>query len=104
MDLLYLTGHIIHDDEVEIGPFQLRLMFGDSWEEDIHIFIHSFFCDCEDDNKKLVNYKSYINNLNDVTLKGWCSSSKTIATRYIETGERPGIEKVSNRIRKLNKN
>ena len=98
------SEHIIQEDEVEIGPFQLRLMFGDSWEEDIHLFTHSFFCDYGDENKKLVNYKSYISNLNDVILKGWCSSCKTIAIRYIETGERPGIEKVSDRIRKLNKN
>ena len=98
------TKHIIREDEIEIGPLQLRLMLGDSWKENICLYTHSFFCDCGDENKKLINYKSYISNLNDVILKGWCSSCKTIAIRYIETGERPGIGKVSNRIRKLNEN
>lgn len=97
------TKHIIHNDEVEIGPFQLRLMFGDRYEEDICVFTHSFFCDCGVENKKLIDYKSYINNLNDVILRGRCSSCMEIATRYIETGERPGIEKLSSKIRKLNK-
>ena len=98
------TKHIVQKDEVEIGPFQLQLMFGSSWEEDIHLFTHSFFCDCGDENRELVNYKSYISNLNDVILRGWCSSCKTIAIRYIETGERIGIEKVIERIRNYKKN
>ena len=29
------TKHIIHEDEVEIGSFQLQLMFGSTWKEDI---------------------------------------------------------------------
>lgn len=95
--------HIIHKDEIEIGPLQLQLMFGASWKEDIDLYIHSIFCDCGDENRHLINYKSYINNLNDVILNGWCSSCKTIASRYIETGERKGIEKIANRIRRLNK-
>ncbi len=97
------TNHIIHDDEVEIGPLQLRSMFGPSWEEDITIAENSIFCDCGAEHKKLIDYKSYINYLNDVILKGRCSSCKTIAARYIETGEREGIEKITNKIRKLNR-
>jgi len=97
------TEHIIHNDEVEIGPLQLRSMFGQTYEEDIEIAINSIFCDCGADRKHLINYKSYINDLNDVILKGWCSSCKTIAARYIETGERKGIEKIADKIRKLNR-
>lgn len=97
------TNHIIHDDEVEIGPLQLQLMFGQSWKDDINIAVNSMFCDCGAQNRKLINYKSYLNNLNDVVLKGWCSSCKTNAARYIETGERNGIEKIANKIRTLNK-
>ena len=96
------TEHIIHDDEVEIGPLQLQLMFGPSWERDIQLATHSFYCDCGAGNKELANYKSYINDLNDVILKGWCSACRSIAARYIETGERKGIEKIADKIRKLN--
>src|SRR5680860_744428 len=94
--------HNIHDDGVEIGPFQLNLMFGSSYEEDIDLAVNSIFCDWMAENKRLVNYKSYINDLNDVILEGWCSSCNTIAARYIETGERKGIEKVTAKIRKIN--
>ncbi len=95
------SKHIIHDDEVEIGPLQLQSMCGPSWEKDIAIATKSIFCDCGAQQKQLVNYKSYINDLNDVILKGWCSSCKTIAARYIETGERKGVDKIADKIRKL---
>jgi len=39
--------HIIHEDEVEIGPLQLQAMFGPSWKEDILIAVNSIFCDPE---------------------------------------------------------
>lgn len=97
------TNHIIHDDEVEIDSFQLQIMFGPSYKEDIEIAVNSIFCNCGAQSKKLVNYTSYLNNLNDVILKGSCNSCNTIAARYIETGERKGIEKIANRIRKLNR-
>jgi len=97
------TQHIIHEDEVELGRLQLQLMFGPTWKRDIELAIDSIFCDCGFDNKKLINYNSYLNDINDVILRGKCSSCKTIAARYIETGERKGIEKIADRIRKLNK-
>src|SRR5690606_2295232 len=97
------TKHIVHEDEIEIGPLQLQLMFGSTWKENIDIAVNSFFCDCRAQQRTLINYKSYLNDLNDVILKGWCSSCNTIAARYIETGERNGIEKIANKIWKLNK-
>lgn len=97
------TEHIIHEDEIEIGPLQLQLMFGQSCKDNIDIAVNSIFCDCGAQNRKLINYKSYLNDLNDVILKGWCSSCKTVASRYIETGEKKGIEKIANKIRMLNK-
>lgn len=97
------TDHIVHDDEIEIGPLQLQLILGSSWKDDIRIAVNSFFCDCGAPNKKLINYKSYLNDLNDITLKGWCNSCKTIASRYMETGERKSIEIITNKIRKFNK-
>lgn len=97
------SEHIIHEDEIEIGPFQLQVMFGPSWKEDLEIAVNSIFCDCGAQTKRLVDYKSYLNDLNDVILKGLCNSCNTIAARYIETGERKGIEKIANKIRQLNK-
>jgi len=97
------TEHIIHDDEVELGPLQLQLMFGPTWKEDIEFAVNTIFCDCDSDQSKLINYKSYLNDINDIILRGWCSSCKTIVARYIETGERKGIGKIADKIRKLNK-
>lgn len=96
------TEHIIHADEIEIGPLQLHLMLGPSYKKAIELTVNNIFCDCGAKNKRLVNYKSYINDLNDVILKGWCSSCKSIAARYIETGEREGIEFIADKIRRTN--
>ena len=96
------TEHIIHADEVEIGPLQLQLMLGSSYKKAIELCVNRIFCNCGSKDKRLVNYKSYINDVNDVILKGWCSSCNTIAARYIETGEREGIEAIADRIRHTN--
>ena len=97
------TEHIIHPDEIEIGPLQLKQMFGKSDDGDIDLYLNSIFCDCGVSTKKLIHYKSYLNSLNDVTLKGKCSDCGGIAVRYIETGERQGIDRIANKIRSLNK-
>lgn len=97
------TEHIIHPDEIEIGPFQLQLLFGKSFKEGFELYLGNIFCECGIPTKSLVDYKSYLNNLNDVTLRGRCSGCGNIAIRYIETGERPGIDKIANKIRSLNK-
>jgi len=98
------TEHSINPNDVEIGPFQLQRMFGESYEGDIDVYLNSIYCDCEAPTKRLTKYKSYLNTLNDVVLKGTCSGCGDIAVRYIETGERKGIDKIGNKIRSLNKN
>ena len=96
------TEHIIHDDEVEIGPFQLQQLYGVTWKKDLELVLHTIFCDCMAEQKQLIDYKSHLNDLNDVILRGRCSNCKSLASRYIETGEREGIEKIADKIRKLN--
>lgn len=97
------TEHIIHPDEIEIGQFQLQLMFGKSFKKDFKLYLDNIFCECGIPTKSLVDYKSYLNKLNDITLRGQCSSCGSIAIRYIENGERKGIDKIANKIRSLNK-
>ena len=65
------TKHIIHKDKFEIEPLQLQLMFGLSWNKGIDIAANNIFCDCGDEGRHLIDYKSYINNINDLILKGW---------------------------------
>ncbi len=96
-------AHRIHSDEIEIGPLQLRLMLGDARVEELKLLTESFICHCTVEPQKLVNFKSYLNELNDVSLKGWCSGCEIRTGRYIKTGEGKGIEKFANRMRKLNK-
>jgi hypothetical protein len=93
--------HILGKDEIEIGPLHLRQMLMESWDQ-LDIFLESIFCTCGVESKKLVQYKPYLNNLNDVILRGKCSGCNTIATRYIETGERKGVELIAKRIRNRN--
>ncbi len=94
------TEHSIPKDEIEIEPLNLRLLFADDWKN-INIFLNSIFCDCGIEQRKLINYRSYLNKLNDVVLRGKCSGCNSIAARYIETGERKGIEVLANRIRRV---
>ncbi len=90
--------HILHEDEIEIGSLHLRQMLMESWDQ-LDIFLESIFCTCGVESKKLVAYKPYVNSLNDVILRGKCSGCGTIATRYIETGEKEGVAIVAERIR-----
>lgn len=97
------TKNSSREVELEIGPLQLQSMFGQTYAEDIEIAVNSIYCGCGSESKHLINYKSFINDLNDVILKGSCSSCNTIAARYIEIGEREGIVEIADKIRKLNR-
>jgi len=94
--------HKIDPNDIEINDFEFRLVMGDSWEH-LHLFTESIFCTCSATNKKLIEYKPYLTKLNDVVLLGRCSRCKTIAARYIETGEKEENFVVAERIKKMKK-
>lgn len=96
------SKHSIFPDEVEITESELKLVLGDSANR-LDLYLNNIFCSCSAADKKLVDYKIYLNDLNDVILKGKCSGCMTIASRYIETGENSENCIVAERIKKSKK-
>ena len=95
-----LKEHIIDPSDVELNEWEFRLIMDDSWEH-LPEIIENIFCQCKSPNKKLIDYKIYLVDLNDIVLRGMCSGCNTIAARYIETGEGKTNLEVAERIRKM---
>ncbi|MFA7327713.1 MAG: hypothetical protein WC121_13685 [Candidatus Kapaibacterium sp.] len=93
------------DDEIEIGieEIEFRMIMGNSM---VHLdkLLENIFCTCDSNNNRLINYRIYLNDLNDVVLKGSCSACQSPAARYIETGEDKVSSKVAGRIWKKRAN
>lgn len=82
------TEHKIDPSELEITPFEMKRILGDTYEH-LDVFMENIFCpDCKaPDRKKLVGYTPYLTRINDIVLKGKCAGCDELAARYIETGE-----------------
>ena len=98
-----LKEHPINPNDIELNQWEFQLVMGDS-QNDREIFINNFFYDCKSSNRQLVDYKVYLNDINDIILKGACSGCYTIAARYIETGENTKSVDAADRIRKMKMN
>ena len=92
--------HIIDPKDIKLNQWEFQLVMGEAWEKR-DIYINNIFCDCKTPNKQLIDYNVYLNDINDIVLKGLCSGCKTIAARYIETGETTESIEAAERIRKL---
>ncbi|MEQ8470203.1 MAG: hypothetical protein RIC35_03420 [Marinoscillum sp.] len=78
---------------------EFRIIMGDSWKY-LGMLTEQVFCDCINQEKRLVDYTPYLTKLNDILLKGFCSGCGRIAARHIETGESPEKSQEAERIRK----
>jgi hypothetical protein len=96
------SEHIIDKTDVELNNWEFQLVMGDAWEY-LSAFENSIFCDCGTLGKKLIEYKVYLNKLNDIVLRGKCSGCNSIAARYIETGENSESFATGERIKKMKK-
>ena len=94
--------HIIDPKDIELNEWEYQLVMGEAWEHR-DLFINNFFCNCGVENRKLIDVKVYLNDINDIILRGKCSGCNTIAARYIETGENPDSAEAGKRIRKMKK-
>lgn len=92
-----------HDpSDILLGEMEFRLIMGSAWEY-LDELTAQVFCTCKADAKRLIDYKPYLVQLDDIVLKGKCSGCGTIAARYIETGENPESVVVAKRIRAMHK-
>ena len=94
--------HIIDPSDIELNQWEFRLIMGESWPHS-DLFFDNYFCDCKNSNRRLIDVKIYLNDLNDILLKGRCSACKSLAARYIETGEIEDSFKAAERIKKMRK-
>jgi hypothetical protein len=94
------SEHQIDPSDIELNEWSFRIVMGDSWDF-LDRILHNIFCTCGAENKELIDYKVYLNNINDIILRGKCSGCNTIASRYIETGEKKEKAEAADRIRKM---
>ncbi|MBL4862826.1 MAG: hypothetical protein JKY09_07415 [Crocinitomicaceae bacterium] len=89
-----------HKKEIEITDFELNRIFEVSPVK-LGLFLENIFCpNCKNPElKKLVDYKIYIDELNDTILKGKCAGCSELAIRYIETGENTEMNSIIAKIR-----
>ena len=85
-----------------LNEWEFRLVMGESWDYR-HEFINNFFCVCRRSDSVLLEYSIYLNDLNDILLRGKCSGCGNIASRYIETGENQANYEAAERIRQMKK-
>lgn len=79
------------EDKIEISEARLKGIFGDEWVRSEEKILNNVYCShCKSNyNSTIVNYKIFINDLNDVIFEGFCKKCGHGVARYAETGENP---------------
>ncbi len=102
----------IENNEVEINEDDFKVIFADEYNDFCEKIIPNCFCShCrgkysspEYSGSIIVNYRSFINDLNDVILRGFCSLCGNKIGRYVETGEMENTAKMAGQIKNKYKN
>jgi hypothetical protein len=95
----YRKQHQHDSTDIKLGQMEFRIVMGDIWSH-LDKITNFIYCDCISTDNRLVDYTPYLTKLNDILLRGNCSSCGRIAARYIETGDSPDCAKEAKRIRK----
>lgn len=96
---------MIRNSSIEISKQEAIILFDES-EEIYNRLIKNVFCpNCQgsmgDKVTEIINYKIFLENSNDVIIKGKCKKCQNQVSRFIETGENPKIiEKVHQILKK----
>jgi len=72
--------------DVEIEEYDVEIIMGDQYKN-LYILLENSWCVTCNKMATIINYRSFLNNLNDVILKGFCFECGGKVNRYIETGE-----------------
>lgn len=75
--------------ELKIAQEDLKKIYGKDWKFFQEKILSNCYCHtCKGSyNATIVDYKIFINDLNDTILKGKCKICSTSVNRYLETGE-----------------
>lgn len=87
--------------QLQITEKELKTIYADDYEFFQNKILSNCYCHaCKPKkyNSKIVNYQIFINHLNDVVLRGFCSKCGSKLNRYLETGE---VVKYERRIEKV---
>ena len=87
-------------DTIEISLEDIELIMGDSFTFFPQLLDNCFCTKCEDHQTTIINYRAYLNNLQDIYLQGECAKCGQAVGRYIETGESKESVEAANHIRK----
>jgi hypothetical protein len=90
-------------DTIEISLKDIELIMGDSFSFFPELLDNCFCAKCENHTTSIINYKAYLNNLQDISLRGECARCGQAVGRYIETGESKESVEAADRIRKIKK-
>lgn len=86
--------------EIGINEEDLKFIHGNDYELFKQRIIPNCYCaKCNSHYQStIVNYKIFLNDLNDITLEGFCEKCGNPMNRYVETGE---VEKYQERIEEI---
>lgn len=88
--------------QIKISLADLKTIYGDDYKTFEEKIIHNVFCPHGGQlTTTIVDYQAYLNELDDVILKGRCIKCGKQVARYIETGE---VEKYRGRVQEIRKN
>lgn len=91
-------------NEIKLTNEDLVFIYGDDYPKFLEIFITNCFCNfCQPPakyNSTIVDYEIFLNDLDDVILRGFCAVCKNPVGRYLETGEVAIFEKRIKSVRK----
>lgn len=89
-------------NQIKISQAELKTIYGDDYSMFEEKIIPNVFCPHGNElTTTIVDYQIYINELDDVTLKGKCVKCGKPVARYLETGT---VEKYKRRAQRVKKN
>lgn len=88
---------------IKITLEDIELIMGDRFSFFTEILDNCFCANCEKHQTSITNYKAYLNNLQDLILKGECIKCGGPVGRYIETGENKESVETAKHIRSIKK-
>jgi hypothetical protein len=87
--------------EIKISQQDLKFILGENYQSFTEKIVHNVFCTCGDTlTTTVVDYKIFVNQLDDIVLRGLCKDCRQPVTRYMQTGE---VERYRQRVQKVRK-
>ena len=92
----------LNKKQIKISKKDLKNIYGDSFQSFEEKIVPNCRCvQCKASyTSTIINYKIFLNDLNDIILEGSCAKCKGPINRYLETGEVDKYQKVIYKVRR----